>query len=174
MFPLFLQVTWEAGERVKTASPGIYRVTGITKLPFQIVITGELEGGAYAAYRALTDKAQEADVERVIENLESEPNDQIREYYGMFLSLVAEKNPDVFAELRRENDMKYAGLMKVFEDEVNEKVRNAEAVKEQETTVLHIRDIMESFGVTIEKAMDSLKIPQADRAVYAGLVQDKL
>ena len=45
--------------------------------------------------------------------------------------------------------------------------------KEQQTRILDIRNVMESFGVTIEKAMDSLKIPQADRATYAGLVQEK-
>ena len=45
--------------------------------------------------------------------------------------------------------------------------------KERQTRVIDIRNVMESFGVTIEKAMDSLKIPQTDRAAYAGLVQEK-
>ena len=44
----------------------------------------------------------------------------------------------------------------------------------QETKILCIRNVMESLGVTIEKAMDFLKIPQADRATYAGLVQKEL
>ena len=74
----------EAGELVKTAAPGIYRVTGITKLPFQIVITGELEGGAYAACRALTDQASEKDIERVIVDGGNEEDDALREYYLTF------------------------------------------------------------------------------------------
>ena len=154
----------QAGELVKTDTAGIYHVVGITKLPFQIVITSELEGNEYAACRALTDKANEIDVEHVIEDVEKETDDVVREYYGIFLNLIAEKNPEVFAEIRRDNNMKYAALMEVMKDEVNEKV---DAGK-QEQTVDYIKDIMESFGVTIEKAMASLKIPQKDWNTYAG------
>ena len=112
----------QSGELVKTDIAGIYHVVGITKLPFQIVITSELEGNEYAACRALTDKANEIDVEHVIEDIEKETDDVVREYYGIFLNLIAEKNPEVFAEIRR------------------------------------------------EKAMASLKIPQKDWDMYAGLV----
>ena len=37
-----------------------------------------------------------------------------------------------------------------------------------------IRNIMESLGVTVDKAMDSLKIPQSQRSHYAGLVEQQL
>ena len=43
--------------------------------------------------------------------------------------------------------------------------------QEQETTVMYIKNVMESFGVTVEKAMESLKIPQGERTTYAGLIQ---
>ena len=66
--------------------------------------------------------------------------------------------------------MKFGALMEVMKDEVDEKV---DAGK-QEMTVIHIKDIMESFGVTIEKAMASLKIPQKDWDTYAGLVNKKM
>ena len=49
---------------------------GYTDLPFQIVITGELKGGEYAAYRALTDKVDEVDVESVIEGAGQEKDDE--------------------------------------------------------------------------------------------------
>ena len=45
--------------------------------------------------------------------------------------------------------------------------------KEKETKVVDIMNVMEAFGVTVEKAMDSLKIPQDQRKVYAGLLQDR-
>ena len=154
----------EAGELVRTETPGIYHVTRLTKLPFQIVITSELEGGEYAAYRALTDRAGETDIERVIDDLENETNDVLKDYYGIFLNLIAEKNLDVFAEIRRDDAMKYPALMKVFEEDVNAQI--------QETTVDHLKDIMESFKCTIEQAMDVLHISQDERA--AGLVQKKM
>ena len=152
---------------MKSEIPGIYRVNGITPLPFQIVITSELEGKEYAACRALTDRAQEADIERVIENGSKEEDDMVREYYRIFLDLLARKNPKVFDEIRRDSDMKYPYIMKVFEKEIMQEKR----AQEQETKAMDIKNVMEAFGVTIEKAMDSLKIPPADRAAYAGLVQ---
>ena len=159
-----------AGELVKTKVPGIYRVVGITKMPFQIVITSELQGAEYADCRALTDRADEKDIVWVINELEREQNDRIREYYGMFISLIAEKNPKAFAEIRKESDMKYPGLMKVFEEEVNEKVNAAEEAKEKETKALDIKNVVEAFGVTLEKAMDSLKIPPEQRDMYVKLI----
>ena len=64
-------------------------------------------------------------------------------------------------------------LMEIVKDRVDERVNTAVDAERQQTTVTHIRDIMESFGVTIEKAMDSLKIPQSQRNTYAGLVGKK-
>ena len=188
----------ESGELVRTGTPGIYHVVGITKLPFQIVITGELEGSEYAACRVLTDKADEEDIKCVIDELGRETDDVVREYYGIYLNLVSEKNPKAFAEIRREENMKYPALMKIFEEdvkkEVDERVKKQveEQVKKQvdervkkeveeqvkkevdeqvhQATINYIKDIMASFGVTIEKAMDTLKIPQPDRAVYTSLV----
>ena len=58
-------------------------------------------------------------------------------------------------------------LMEIVKDRVDEKI-NAER---QETTVTYIRNIMESLGVTVDKAMDSLKIPQTQRDTYAGLIK---
>ena len=58
-------------------------------------------------------------------------------------------------------------LMEIMKDRVDEKVNE----KERETTVNHLKDIMESFGVNVEKAMDSLKIPQSQRSLYAGLIK---
>ena len=58
-------------------------------------------------------------------------------------------------------------LMEMVKDRIDERVN----AKERETTVSHLKDIMASFGVTIEKAMDSLKIPMTQRQTYAALVQ---
>ena len=60
------------GNLEQDATSGIYHVKGYTDLPFQIIITSELEGEEYAAYRALTDKAEQADVESIVINAENE------------------------------------------------------------------------------------------------------
>ena len=64
-------------------------------------------------------------------------------------------------------------MCKAMEDMRNEAAREGAKKAEERTTVNHIRDIMESFGVTIEKAMEALKIPDAQWDMYATLVGKK-
>ncbi len=65
--------------------------------------------------------------------------------------------------------------MEIFKDEIDEKIsegrREQEQETRQETMASAIRNIMESFGVGMEKAMDTLKIPPEQRSVYASLVR---
>ena len=171
--PELFQKMEENGTLVQSETPGIYHVEGIVDLPFQIVITSELKGEEYAAYRALTDKADVLDVEQLIEESGKETDDKLREHYRVLIRLVVEKNPQFIEVIRRDRAMEDI-LMEIVKDRVDEKVSNAEVAKEQETLVYSIRNVMDSFGVTIEKAMDSLKIPPAQRETYAGLVQRKM
>ena len=53
----------ERNGNLHKSAPGIYHVKGITDLPFQIIITDELDREEYTAYRALTDKAEKADID---------------------------------------------------------------------------------------------------------------
>ena len=155
----------EKGQLTEDAVKGIYHVEGVMDLPFQIVITSELEGPEYAAYRALTDQASGEDVEQVIRAGTRETDAAMQAHYRVFLDLVARKNPDVIEEIRR-NQVMERDWTDIFKDVIDEKMN----AREQDTTVAHIRNIMESFGVSLERAMESLKIPQSQQATYAGLV----
>ena len=53
-------------------------------------------------------------------------------------------------------------MCKVLED-----MRNDTAKK---TKLDEIKNVMESFGVSIEKAMESLKIPVEQQGMYANLI----
>ena len=156
------------GTLVRDGTPGIYHVKGYTNLPFQIIITGELKGDEYAAYRALTDKVDEADVKRIIEGVGQEKDDAVREHYRVLLQLVIEKNPQ-FIEAIRRNPMMEDVLMEIVKDRVDERVD----AERQQTTVTHINDIMTKLKYTAEQAMDLLSIPQSQRSTYAGLVGKK-
>lgn len=61
-------------------------------------------------------------------------------------------------------------LMELVKDKVDKKVDEGK----QEMTADHIKDIMDSFGVTIDKAMESLKIPPNEWDTYAGLVKKNM
>ena len=43
----------------------------------------------------------------------------------------------------------------------------------EETLVQSIRNLMETLKLTLEQAMDALKIPTEERAMYAGMVNAK-
>ncbi len=58
--------------------------------------------------------------------------------------------------------------------EIGEERGRAEGRAEgkQETLALSIKNIVDSFDVSVEKAMDSLKIPQDQRSMYMRLIED--
>ena len=85
---------------------------------------------------------------------------------GYWLGNRLQKNPALFADLIRSDNMKYPGLMEAFKEDVDERVRE----QEQNTTAVHLKDIMEALGVGIERAMDILKIPKNERAIYVGML----
>ncbi|MBQ9526519.1 MAG: hypothetical protein IJR68_02815 [Fretibacterium sp.] len=151
------------------AAPGIYRVKGIVDLPFQIIITSELEGEEYTAYHALKKKADRADIEHLIRIAGEAKEEVIREHYRVLLNLVAEKNPQYIDIWRGEVAMRDV-LMEIVQEDVDKRVSTAEAAKERETLVSSIKNVMVNLKLTLEQAMDALSIPQSQRDTYASLV----
>ena len=178
----------ENGSLVRDDVAGIYHVKGYTDLPFQIIITGELEGEEYAAYRALTDRAEKADVERIVWNVKQEQDAVMLDHYGVLLNLVVEKNPQFFELVKGENTMKEM-LLEMVKDEVDAQVKERveeqvkerveEQVKErveeqvQQTKVFDIKKMMNNLKLTLDQAMDALEISPKDRATYTVLVKKK-
>lgn len=160
------------GTLVRDGVPGIYHVKGMTDLPFQIIITGELEGGEYAAYRALTDKAEKDDVEHVVKDAESEIDGVVLDYYGVLLNLIVEKNPQFFELVKGEIIMKDV-LMEMAKDRIDEKIQVVKQEATQETKATDISNLMSNLKLTVEQAMDALSIPLNQRETYAGLVNKK-
>ena len=153
------------GHLVRTDTPGIYHVKGFVDLPFQIIITSELDGGEYAAYRVISDKAKRADVERLIKAAKSENDDVLMDHYGVLLDLVVKKNPQFFDLVKGGIAMKEM-LLEMVQDRVDEIADQ----RERETLVSSIKSLMTTLKFTAEQAMDALSIPQAQRSTYARLV----
>ena len=157
------------GALVRNEISGIYYVKGYTDLPFQIIITSELKGEEYAAYRALTDKADKADVERIIEGVGQEKDDVLREHYRVLLQLVIEKNPQFIETVRRDNAMGDV-LMEIVKDRVEEEVSSAKKTQKQQDIVESLSIIMTKLKYTAEQAMDLFNIPQSQRSTYTKLL----
>lgn len=73
----------------------------------------------------------------------------------------------------KEDEKGVAAMCKVMEDMRNEAARDGAKKADERRVVADIQSVMESFGVTIEKAMEALKIPVAQWDRYAGLVGKK-
>ncbi len=56
-------------------------------------------------------------------------------------------------------------MCKAMEDMRNE--------AEQRRIVIDIQNLMENLKLTVEQAMDALSIPQADRSIYVGMINNK-
>ncbi len=66
----------------------------------------------------------------------------------------------------KEDEKGVASMCKVLEDMRNESAKKAD----EQRLITDIRNVMESFGVSIEKAMESLKIPVEQQGMYANLI----
>ena len=119
-------------------------------------------------YRALTDKAEGNDVEQIITDSSEQKDENVREYYRIFIRLVMEKNPQLIEAIGRDKAMKDV-LMEIDKDRVDEKVN----AKEQETLTTSIRNLMRNLSLTVDQAMDALSIPESQRETYAALVQQR-
>ena len=185
---------------IRSDVPGIYYVKRMTDLPFQIVITSELQGDKYASYRALTDRVSEQDFQHVIKAAENEETDVLKEHYRTFINLITFKNPvcmdyvkdggnmryvfDEFVEKevaakveKRVADKEKEVVAKVekevaakVEKEVAVRVQATEQATEQATLLSSIKNLMYNLKLSVDQAMDALSIPQSKRETYAGLI----
>ena len=61
-------------------------------------------------------------------------------------------------------------MCKVMEDMRNESAQKAD----EQRLITDIKNVMESFNVSVEKAMESLKIPETMWSMYVGLIGKKM
>ena len=118
----------ESGTLTCTNIPGVYSVHGLTDLPFQVVIIGELEGEAYAAYRVLKKHAEVSDVELLLDKLEKadKGNDQnMMDRLHRILDLVEKKNPGTVANKIEEMKKMKSVFMDVLKPEIDVVVKDA-------------------------------------------------
>lgn len=117
--PLFEELEKE-GIIIKTGTAGIYHVHKVSDLPFQIVITDELEGDGYAAYRALTSNASRNDVELLLKAFKDEKVQDIKERIHRILGLIETKNPGSVAEMIQEDKEMSSIFLDVLKPEIDD------------------------------------------------------
>ena len=143
------------GTLTSTSTPGVYTVNGLTDLPFQVVIIGELEGEAYAAYRVLRKHAEISDVVLLLDKLKKsdEEHDQNRmDRLHRILDLVEKKNPGAVADKIEELKNMKSVFMDVLKPEIDEEINAAVTTAVDNTTRTIYFTLVQDGDLTVERA----------------------
>jgi hypothetical protein len=157
------------GHEIEEKYPGIYYVTNKLPIPAQIVVTSELSKETHSCLRILSDNAEKEDVERFLEQAKGMQSPGERNNIDSVLQVSVSANHDLYEDMRRDAVMCQAleELMKdVIDERVDSAVNAAVDNTKNETKLTDIRNIMDSFGISAEQAMDALKIPSNKKVFY--------
>jgi hypothetical protein len=161
------------GYEIEKKYPGIYYVTGNLPFPAQIVVTSELDPKTHSSLRILTDHADIEDVKHFLMQTSRMTEQEDKNNINAVLQASASANQTIYDDIRRDSIMCQA-LRELLKDEidaeinaaVNDAVNDTTNKVEAETQLSNIRNIMTELKYTAEQAMDLLKIPQQNRAMY--------
>jgi ligand-binding sensor protein len=168
--PMLFSALEKSGNLVRTDTPGIYRVSilsGVFDIPFQIVITGELEGNEYAACRVLAAKAEEADMRQVISLARDETGEVAKNCYRIILNLMLEKHRELFSMITRRANMASDALLDFFKDDIDKIVDERMAQERKEANVRLEQERQEaSVRLEQERQLLEQEKQKADEQVF--------
>ena len=113
-----------AGQLEKTDAAGVYLVKGIIDMPFQIVMTGELEGEGYAAYRVLRTQVDEKDVDYLLDELRQTTDAAKRNRLRGLLGIVETKHAGMVWKKIEEDEKMRDVFWDYFKPQRDEERRN--------------------------------------------------
>lgn len=143
------------GYNLKERYPGIIYVAGHIPVPVQIVSISELPKGCHSALKILKRDAVREEVEAFLEDSISLSESADQENISAVVHSSAKANLDLYELIKEENGMR---------DIIDEWIAAGAAKSVEETNIRHLKSVMSEFNVTVEKAMDALKIPKGERA----------
>ena len=134
----------KSGQLEKTDVKGIYLVKGIIDMPFQIVMTSEIEGAEYAAYRVLKSQVDEKDVDYLLQAMKKTTDQQTRDHLRGLLGIVEEKHTGMVLKKIEEDEKMRDVLWEYFKPQ-----RDAEVA---DTTRTIYFSLVQDGDLTIDRA----------------------
>ena len=129
-----------AGQLEETDVKGIYLVKGILDMPFQIVMTSEIEGVEYAAYRVLKTQVDEKDVDYLLEEWRKAKNQPTRDHLCGLLGIVEEKHTGMVWN-KIEGDEKMRDVFwEYFKPQRDEEISSARADERRTNLYLYVQN----------------------------------
>ena len=164
MFGELKKLGYDVTEQCK----GVYYVSGIPGMPVQVIVIGELDDADSIGLRILTDKAKEEDLLAFAEISKTLTDKDDRENADAVLQVSVSANKAVYDDMKRRYPEMCEALKELMRPEIDEEIEIAADKREETTTLKNIKNVMESFKVTAQQAMEALKIPMADQAKYVA------
>lgn len=147
---------------------GIYYVNWIPQFPIQLIITKELEQDKHMWIKALTDKMERADMERLIEKSSEVSSEHERELVESILEVTLKANSSLAEELI--GDVKMGEMiLKVVQPLILEKEKKAKIEGIEEGKILGAIEILRSFNSNDDIKtiiMDKYHLTESDAEKY--------
>ena len=142
----------ELGNCVKPdAVKGIYHIENWkVDFPIQIVVTTELEGDEYAAFRAISKKPDLDDINLVMEMAEKEKDPEVKGLLRQFLEMLSKLDSESIEEAKRRNP----DMAKTWRDifGVDAEISNARADERANTTRTNLYTYVQDGDMMLENA----------------------
>lgn len=142
------------GYNLEEKYPGIIYVTGHIPIPVQIVSISELPERCHSGLKILKRNAIQEEIEYFLNEWEDDCDVDDKRNIGTVVRSSSLANEKIFEILRS------GGMESIIDRWINE----GAAKSVEENNIKHIKSVMSEFNVTVEKAMDALKIPKGERA----------
>ena len=134
---------------------GIYTVENWkVDFPIQIVVTTELEGKEYAAFRTISKKPELDDIQLVLETAEKETDPEMKALLREFLEMLSKLDSESIEEAKRRKADMAKTWREIFEidQEINTAVNTAVNAAVNNTTRTNLYDYVQKGGMSIDFA----------------------
>ena len=146
------------GSIIEEKEHGIYYITGMINMPVQVVVISELEDTDSVALRVLSQKARSEDVLAFTELIGSLKDKDDKENADAVYQVSMAANRETYEDLKGGYPEVFEAMKEFMKPEIDQMI--------EDSKLESIKNVMESFKVTPQQAMDALKIPPAEQAKY--------
>ena len=161
------------GALVEKKKNGIYFIDGIIEIPIYIFVISELDKEHYLALKILKKNASEQDVRQFTSRawMYASPGD--RNNIQAVLEVSTAANMGLYSRIK-EDDIMGSALDDLMKDkyEEHERIGIEKGIEQgiEQERLSSVRNVMRSFKVSAEKAMESLGIPKSEYNKYLTML----
>lgn len=125
--------------------PGIYIVNGLA-FPVQIIASQELREETHVCLKALTKKLTVKQIEDILAESKTLKDKEDEQNFASVLEVMWKTSKKELQKKKGEDHMAYEALMEMFEEEINEKVKQQLSTVKEEERIISIWTVLKNGG----------------------------